>query len=103
MEDKKSDVLPLASQDDDGNKVVTVKLVPQDGQDALDIRAKRKTKVQRLIDAYASQKGIQSAALKLLNDQGQRIQPNLTLAEAGIEEGDQLDVMMSQEGGFSIL
>eukprot|EP01089_Gocevia_fonbrunei_P012082 TRINITY_DN2764_c0_g1_i3.p1 TRINITY_DN2764_c0_g1~~TRINITY_DN2764_c0_g1_i3.p1 ORF type:complete len:102 (+),score=26.14 TRINITY_DN2764_c0_g1_i3:47-352(+) len=96
-EDRKP-VLPLQGEDD--NAAITVKLVPQDGDQTVDIKAKKKTKVARLIDAYAAQRNIQSSAIKLLNDQGHRVQPHQTLKEAGIEDGDQLDVMMNQEGGF---
>eukprot|EP01088_Endostelium_zonatum_P018092 TRINITY_DN5674_c0_g1_i1.p2 TRINITY_DN5674_c0_g1~~TRINITY_DN5674_c0_g1_i1.p2 ORF type:complete len:107 (-),score=32.18 TRINITY_DN5674_c0_g1_i1:772-1062(-) len=94
--DSKEAIAPIEDED---NKVITVKLSPQDGGDVVDIKAKKKTKVQRLIDAYASQRGIDAKTLRLFTPDGNRMNSGQTLAELQIEDGDQIEVMMTQLGG----
>jgi len=75
-----------------------VKLVPQEGGESIDIKAKRSTKIERLIAAWAEQKRVSAQSIRLAFE-GRRLQPNQTLAETGVEENDQLDVFLEQLGG----
>jgi len=78
--------------------VIQVKLVPQDGSDPLEIKAKASTPVQRLIDAYAKEKGIDGNQLRLFLD-GKRLSPGQNLGQTEVQNGDQIDVAIEQIGG----
>eukprot|EP01104_Vermistella_antarctica_P009446 TRINITY_DN2432_c0_g1_i1.p2 TRINITY_DN2432_c0_g1~~TRINITY_DN2432_c0_g1_i1.p2 ORF type:complete len:113 (+),score=41.28 TRINITY_DN2432_c0_g1_i1:28-339(+) len=84
--------------DFDPNAVISVKLTLSDGNEPIQIRAKKKTTVAKVLEAFAKQKGIDATTLKLFLD-GVRIQPTRTLGEAGVDDEDQLDVSMEQVGG----
>ncbi len=89
----------------------------------MEIRAKGKTKIKRLVDAWAKQKSINPQSVRLLGPEGQRLNLESTLNEANINDGvrapaaphlspcvlsftdvsfatqDQIDVMLLQTGG----
>jgi len=92
------DVKPPKEGAESPDEIITVKLLAQDGSSPVDIRAKRKTKVERLAQAWAKQRGIAQNAIRLYID-GNRININQTLLEAKIEDGDQIDVVLQQVGG----
>ncbi|KAL6077171.1 Ubiquitinlike protein [Balamuthia mandrillaris] len=91
------------TQPTDGEKakseVITVKLAPQDGSSDIEIRARQTTKIQKLVDAWAKQRNVSSSSVRLLSPEGERLQFDWTLQQAGIRDGDQIDVMLIQTGG----
>jgi hypothetical protein len=80
-------------------------------QDPIDIKATTKTKVSRLIRAWSETKGVSESSIRLIRD-GSRLKADQTLADvchrqrsakivqAGVKDGDQIDVFIEQQGGF---
>lgn len=56
-------------------------------------KIKRKTMLKKLMETYCERQGKSFNAVRFLND-GERIQPNQTPDELGLEDGDQIEVMM---------
>ena len=56
------------------------------------------TQMQKIMDAYAARKGIQSNALRFTLD-GDRIKSGDTPKMLELEENDQIDVMLEVVGG----
>lgn len=59
---------------------------------------KKTTKLEKVFSAYSSRKGVAAGSLRFLFD-GQRVQPHQTPAELEMDDGDQLDCMLEQQGG----
>ncbi|ELR13447.1 ubiquitinlike protein [Acanthamoeba castellanii str. Neff] len=98
-EDRKSNIVKATPGEEGEDAVISVKLAPQDGSGVVEIRAKGKTKIKRLVDAWAKQKSINPQSVRLLGPEGQRLNLESTLNEANINDGDQIDVMLLQTGG----
>jgi small ubiquitin-related modifier len=94
-DEKEKKIVPA---DPNTGNIITVKLVPQDGSGNLEIRAKTATKIERLINAYATQRKIVNSSVRLVF-QGQRLRENQTLEEVNLGDGDQIDVLLEQVGG----
>jgi hypothetical protein len=56
-------------------------------QGVVEIRAKGKTKIKRLVDAWSKQKGINPQSVRLLGPEGQRLNLESSLNEANINDG----------------
>jgi hypothetical protein len=59
-------------------------------QGVVEIRAKGKTKIKRLVDAWSKQKGINPQSVRLLGPEGQRLNLESSLNEANINDGVRL-------------
>lgn len=53
----------------------------------------------RLINAFANNQGINAATIRLVTPEGERMRPQQTLGDYGIEDNDRLDVLIEQIGG----
>lgn len=74
-----------------------VNVIDQDNQ-SLSFDITPRTPMSRLMDAYASRKGLKPASLRFMVN-GQRIKDDQTAKELELEEGDTIDVMQEQLGG----
>lgn len=79
---------------------VTLRVRDQAG-DEMFFKVKKETKMQKIMDAYASRKGVNSAALRFSMD-GNRIQDTDTPKMLELEDDDQIDVMLETIGGSGI-
>ena len=80
------------------SQVITVKLVHSNHAPVC-LKAKRSTLISRVIQSYAQQVGVQPGSLRAIFD-GNRLNPEQTMFEAGIEDNDEIDMMIEQLGGF---
>lgn len=71
-------------------------------QTNIEIKVRFTTKVQRLLEAYANQKGMQPKEVKLIDPEGNLLNATSTIGECGLEDGDVLSVMMHQVGGAKL-
>ncbi|GAA5872695.1 hypothetical protein JCM16303_004611 [Sporobolomyces ruberrimus] len=88
--DEKPDVKPEGAKHS-----ITIRL--KDG-DELAIKIKSTTKMKKLYDAIAQNKGMTPGSFKLTYD-GAVVQPEDTPQSLEFEEEEQLDVQMAQVGG----
>ncbi|KAG8945166.1 hypothetical protein FRC04_001145 [Tulasnella sp. 424] len=82
----------------EGNAPISVKVVASTGEEVF-FKIKRSTKLTKLQGAYANKVGKDMNSIRFLYD-GQRIQEDDTPATLGMEEGDAIDVMVEQVGGY---
>lgn len=66
--------------------------------DELFLKVKQTTPMLKVFKAYASRKGVSVSALRFLID-GDRVDPDKTPESLGLEEHDQIDCMLNQNGG----
>mmetsp|Transcript_10789 Transcript_10789/g.34329 ORF Transcript_10789/g.34329 Transcript_10789/m.34329 type:complete len:95 (+) Transcript_10789:85-369(+) len=91
-----SDVKPDGAAGSDEMIMITLK----DHDDkTTHFRIKRTTRLAKVFQAYAQRQGVDIAQYRFLLD-GDRLAPDQTPESAGMEDGDQVDVMAMQEGGF---
>ena len=64
-----------------------------------EIRAKPSTKVEKLLQAYAYMKSLNPHQFKLMDHEGRSLNPNDTLVQSEVEDGDKLSLVMHQIGG----
>ncbi|CAM9689934.1 unnamed protein product [Chrysoparadoxa australica] len=96
MEDRKPD--PAASQDGDTkNNTITVRVRDQTGEETF-FKVKKVTRMEKVFATYASRKGVSKEALRFLLD-GDRINPEQTPDELGLEDQDMIDCVLEQVGG----
>ena len=57
------------------------------------------TPLERVFDAWSTQVGVCAASVRFLFD-GSRVRCDQTPADIGMEDGDQLDCMLEQQGGL---
>ena len=60
-------------------------------------RVRQTTPFGRIMDSFASHKGVNVAGLRFFFDDEQ-IDPDLTIADLDLEDGDQVDVFLAQTG-----
>jgi len=80
-----------------GEDVITLRVKDQTG-DEMFFKVKKTTKMQKIFDAYAQRRGIQTTALRFVLD-GERLAPDVTPKMLELEENDQIDVMLETVGG----
>ncbi|MDP2439206.1 MAG: ubiquitin-like protein [archaeon] len=90
MADVKPDVKPE-------NQVITVKLIHSNHAPVC-LKAKRSTMISRVINSYAQQVSVNPGSLRALFN-GQRLKPDKTMFESGIEDNDEIEMMIEQQGG----
>eukprot|EP00010_Vexillifera_abyssalis_P009082 CAMPEP_0201547128 /NCGR_PEP_ID=MMETSP0173_2-20130828/3535_1 /ASSEMBLY_ACC=CAM_ASM_000268 /TAXON_ID=218659 /ORGANISM="Vexillifera sp., Strain DIVA3 564/2" /LENGTH=88 /DNA_ID=CAMNT_0047956053 /DNA_START=1567 /DNA_END=1833 /DNA_ORIENTATION=+ len=79
------------------NAHINLKVVSQNGAEVC-FRIRRKTKFQKLIDAYCERQSINPGAIRFLYD-GERIQADQTPHDLEMEDGDVIDALLQQQGG----
>lgn len=77
--------------------MITLKVKDAGGQETI-FKVKRSTKMKKVFDAYAARKGINVQSLRFMLD-GERVMPDDTPDSLELEEEDQLEVVLFQEGG----
>ncbi|OEH80585.1 ubiquitin-like protein smt3 [Cyclospora cayetanensis] len=61
-------------------------------------KIKRRTKLEKLMTAYCNRLGQSIDSVRFLYD-GERVKPEKTPMDLGIEDGDVIDAMVQQTGG----
>ena len=62
-------------------------------------KVKTTTKLDKVFNAYSTRKGVAATSLRFLFD-GSRVRGDQTPADIDMEDGDQLDCMLEQQGGL---
>lgn len=81
----------------DESQYVTVKVRSPDGEQVL-YRIKKKTRLQKLMNSFCQRTGQNEQSIRFLFE-GERLRPEMTAEDAGLQEGDLIDAMISQVGG----
>lgn len=61
-------------------------------------KVKKTTKLDKVFNAYSQRKGVNATSLRFLFD-GQRVRGDQTPQDIDMDDGDQLDCMLEQQGG----
>ena len=77
---------------------LTLKVKSPDGNEIF-FKIKRSTVLKKLMDAYCARQGVNSSTVRFLFD-GDRIQDTGTPSELGMDDGDTIDAMVEQTGGY---
>ena len=77
---------------------IAIKVVSQDGSEVY-FKIKKTTQFRKLMDAFASRRQIKQSDIRFLFD-GNRVQPEQTAEDIGMEDGDIMDAVTEQTGGF---
>ncbi|GAW81497.1 small ubiquitin-related modifier [Plasmodium gonderi] len=77
---------------------IQVKVRSPDGAEVF-FKIKRKTKLEKLMEVYCNRLGQSMEAVRFLYD-GDRIHGENTPDQLGIEDGDVIDAMVQQTGGY---
>mmetsp|Transcript_49080 Transcript_49080/g.66881 ORF Transcript_49080/g.66881 Transcript_49080/m.66881 type:complete len:101 (-) Transcript_49080:472-774(-) len=77
---------------------ITIRVRDQTGEETF-FKVKKTTRMEKVFSTYAQRKGVNLASLRFLID-GERINPNQSPAELDMEDHDQIDCMLEQQGGF---
>ena len=78
---------------------LNVKVAAQDGTE-VHFKIKGTTVMKKVFDSYCQRQGIGNQSnVRFLDPEGERIKPENTAENAGLEDGDTIDVMLEQVGG----
>ncbi|KAI9308814.1 ubiquitin-related domain-containing protein [Cunninghamella echinulata] len=77
---------------------INLKVVGNDSNEVF-FKIKRSTPLRKLMDAYCDRQGKSSGSVRFLYDGG-RLLPTNTPEELDMEDGDSIDVMIEQIGGY---
>jgi len=88
------DVKPTMGED----AAITLHVKESTGEE-IAFKVKKSTKMSKIFDAYASRKGVRSDVLRFMLD-GKRIKAEDTPKMLELEDNDQIDVVLMQEGGM---
>ncbi|KAI8378050.1 ubiquitin-related domain-containing protein [Radiomyces spectabilis] len=77
---------------------INLKVVGSDNNEVF-FKIKRTTQLKKLMDAYCDRQGKSPNSVRFLYD-GNRVLPTHTPNELDMEDGDTIDVMVEQIGGF---
>ncbi|KAK6907685.1 hypothetical protein V866_003489 [Kwoniella sp. B9012] len=77
---------------------LNIKIVSTNGDEVF-FKIKKTTKLNKLKSAYADRVGTDVAAIRLLFD-GQRILDDQTANDLDLEDGDSIEVLLEQVGGY---
>ena len=80
---------------------ITIKVVNAEGAEVY-FKIKRKTKLQKLMDAYCKKQGVSTSSIRFHFD-GKRIEADKCVDDYEMEDDDVIDAMAEQTGGCSIL
>ncbi|GAB5355492.1 hypothetical protein AAMO2058_000210200 [Amorphochlora amoebiformis] len=87
----------MADGKDSKPEHLNLKVKSQDGNEVF-FKVKKTTSFKRLMEAYCQKVGASSDAVRFLFD-GDRISPEKTPADLGMEDEDEIDAMVQQTGG----
>lgn len=76
---------------------VEIKVADQEGREIL-FRTKKDSPIEKMMNAYSKRQGVDKNSFRFLFD-GQRIEASQTPRDLGMENGDMIDVVLSQTGG----
>merc|ERR1712013_766872 len=76
---------------------LNLKVKAQDGTEVY-FKVKKTTKLKKLMDAYCARVGKEAGSIRFLFD-GDRIAPDSTPNDLGMEDEDEIDAMVDQHGG----
>mmetsp|Transcript_1100 Transcript_1100/g.1531 ORF Transcript_1100/g.1531 Transcript_1100/m.1531 type:complete len:93 (-) Transcript_1100:208-486(-) len=76
---------------------LNLKVKSQDGNEVF-FKVKKTTTFKRVMEAYCGKVGADMGAVRFLFD-GNRISPEQTPADLGMEDEDEIDAMVQQTGG----
>mmetsp|Transcript_12123 Transcript_12123/g.19422 ORF Transcript_12123/g.19422 Transcript_12123/m.19422 type:complete len:104 (-) Transcript_12123:67-378(-) len=76
---------------------LNLKVKAQDGTEVY-FKVKKTTKLKKLMDAYCARVGKEVGSIRFLFD-GERIAPDATPNQLGMEDEDEIDAMVEQHGG----
>lgn len=76
---------------------ITIKVTEASG-DEIAFKVKKSTKMAKIMEAFAQRKGVASNMLRFMVD-GKRVNAEDTPKTLELEDGDQVDVVLQQEGG----
>merc|ERR1711933_558302 len=77
---------------------LNLKVKAQDGTEVY-FKVKETTKLKKLMDAYCARVGKEAGSIRFLFD-GDRIAPDSTPNDLGMEDEDEIDAMVEQHGGY---
>lgn len=77
---------------------ISLKVSSQDGSEVF-FRIKKHTPLRKLMDAYCTRQGIDSNSIRFLFD-GERVMPDSTAKDLQLQDGDLIDAVLMQTGGF---
>ncbi|KAJ7285460.1 hypothetical protein O6H91_07G027700 [Diphasiastrum complanatum] len=83
----------------DQGQHINLKVKGQDGNDIF-FRIKRSTQLRKLMNAYCDRQSIDFNAIAFLFD-GRRLRGEQTPDELEMEDGDEIDAMLHQTGGWA--
>mmetsp|Transcript_31728 Transcript_31728/g.41946 ORF Transcript_31728/g.41946 Transcript_31728/m.41946 type:complete len:111 (+) Transcript_31728:120-452(+) len=94
-----SDAKPAASdeQSQGESNTITIRVKDQTGEETF-FKVKKTTRMEKVFTTYAQRKGVSVSALRFLLD-GERVNPDHTPKMLDLEEHDQIDCMLEQQGG----
>jgi len=81
----------------EGEDQINLKVQNSQGGEVF-FKIKRSTPLRKLMEAYCARSGLSSASVRFLYD-GQRLSPDSTPKELGMENDDAIDVALQQTGG----
>mmetsp|Transcript_53425 Transcript_53425/g.130003 ORF Transcript_53425/g.130003 Transcript_53425/m.130003 type:complete len:94 (+) Transcript_53425:1297-1578(+) len=79
-------------------KHINITVKSQEGEE-LQFKVKPETKFKKIFAAYAQNKGIDASAVRFLFD-GDSVNPDSTPKMLEMEDGDQIDCLLEQIGGW---
>ena len=77
---------------------ITIYVKGSDGQEAMGFKIKLNTQLNKMIDLFCRNRGVEKGSMVFLFD-GTRITGSETPADLEMEDGDEVDVMLHQTGG----
>lgn len=81
-----------------GDSAITLRVREATGEETA-FKVKKSTKMSKIIETFASRKGLSVNVLRFMYD-GKRIKAEDTPKMLEMEDDDQIDVVLQQEGGF---
>ena len=85
---------------DNIKNIMNIVVKGQDGEE-VHFKVKKTTPFKKIMDAYCTKRGLARMYIRFFID-GERIEESDTPKMKEIEDGDQIDAMMEQEGGGNI-
>jgi len=98
MSDNGSAPPPPEAKPKPEDNTLNIKIVSTDGNEVF-FKIKKTTRLNKLKTAYAERVGADVASIRLLFD-GNRIGEDQTAADLDMEEGDAIEVLLEQVGGY---
>eukprot|EP01138_Halocafeteria_seosinensis_P014854 gb/GECG01015164.1/.p1 GENE.gb/GECG01015164.1/~~gb/GECG01015164.1/.p1 ORF type:complete len:106 (+),score=21.89 gb/GECG01015164.1/:1-318(+) len=102
MSGTKEETKPDVSQETGGNnntqsETISFRVKDNNG-DETTFKVKKTTKMSKVLEAFATRKGMSKDAIRFMLD-GTRVDGNETPASLDLEENDQIDCQLEQQGG----